>query len=236
MLLDRNRDRRSSMALTLLIRAVQFGSAYTMLNWGRRIQSNKPTSKATEQEETDIKMKEGQSSNWETKLFKIVPTLAPSLLLVLCAMTNVYALLIDPDCLTGSYYRFLNGIADLPGTIGPEWETFMDAFRARLSVLEAAVPNYPTRAFIRIPAGTSTNEFVATHFSRELAESTVPKHIHHSYQLCALLHPTLSCTGNATTVAMGSMGRAIKMYAIFYGVSASQVNLCGPMTLPALKT
>ncbi|KAG0330946.1 hypothetical protein BG000_011338 [Podila horticola] len=133
-------------------------------------------------------------------------------------MTNVYALLIDPDCLTGSYYRFLNGIADLPGTIGPEWETFMDAFRARLNVLEATVPNHPTRAFIRMPAGTSTSEFVATHFSRELAESTVPKHIHHSYQLCALLHPTLSCTGNATTVAMGSMGRAIKMYAIFYGV------------------
>ncbi|KAF8930390.1 hypothetical protein BGZ52_001134 [Haplosporangium bisporale] len=131
-------------------------------------------------------------------------------------MTNIYALLIDPDCLTGSYYRFLNGIADLRGTIGPEWETMMGAFRTRLAVLEATAPSHPTREFIRLSVGTSSHEFVSTHFSKELA-ATVPKHIH-SYQLCALLHPKLSCTGNATTVAMGSMRRAIKMYAVFYGV------------------
>ncbi|KAG0350366.1 hypothetical protein BG005_010109 [Podila minutissima] len=206
------------MALTLLIRAVQFGSAYTMFNWGQRIQSNK-TSQVTEQENNDNKKKqEMRPSNWEAKLIKLMPTLAPSLLLALSAMTNVYALVIDPDCLTGSYYKFLSGIADLPGTMGPEWETYMDAFRTRLGMLEATVPSHPTREFIRMPAGTSTHEFVAKHFSTELAESTVPKHIHHSYQLCALLHPRLSCTRNATTVALGSMGRAIKMYTIFYGV------------------
>lgn len=213
------------MALTLLIRAVQFGSAYTMFNWGQRIQSNK-TSQVTEQENNDNKKKqEMRPSNWEANLIKLMPTLAPSLLLALSAMTNVYALVIDPDCLTGSYYKFLSGIADLPGTMGPEWETYMDAFRTRLGMLEATVPSHPTREFIRMPAGTSTHEFVAKHFSTELAESTVPKHIHHSYQLCALLHPRLSCTRNATTVALGSMGRAIKMYTIFYGVSA-QILFC----------
>jgi len=207
------------MALTLLIRAVQFGSAYTMLNWGQRIHSKPPKTKEQEQEIDKMKKKEGPS-NWEQKLFKLVPTLAPSLLLVLSAMTNIYALLIDPDCLTGSYYRFLNGIADLQGTIGPEWETMMGAFRTRLAVLEVTAPSHPTREFIRLPVGTSTHEFVATHLSKDLA-ATVPKHIHHSYQLCALLHPKLSCTGNVMAVAMGSMGRAIKMYAIFYGVSAT---------------
>lgn len=214
------------MALTLLIRAVQFGSAYTMLNWGGRIHSKPLKTKEQEQEDDKKKKKEGPS-NWEQKLFKLVPMLAPSLLLVLSAMTNIYALLIDPDCLTGSYYRFLNGIADLQGTIGPEWEAMMGAFRTRLAVLEATAPSHLTREFIRLPVGTCTHEFVATHLSKELA-ATVPKHIHHSYQLCALLHPKLSCTGNATAVAMGSMGRAIKMYAIFYGVSATMFKYqCG---------
>ncbi|KAF9204866.1 hypothetical protein BGZ59_000818 [Podila verticillata] len=215
-LLDRNKDRRSSMALTLFVRAVQFGLASAMLNRSQRIHNKPLKTREREQEDDEKKKKEG-SSNWEQKMFKLVPTLAPSLLLVLSAMTNIYALLIDPDCLTGSYYRFLNGIADLRGTIGPEWETMMGAFRTRLAVLEATAPSHPTREFIRLSVGTSSHEFVSTHFSKELA-ATVPKHIHHSYQLCALLHPKLSCTGNATTVAMRSMRRAIKMYAVFYGV------------------
>ncbi|KAF9288760.1 hypothetical protein BGZ74_000863, partial [Mortierella antarctica] len=84
-LLDRNRDRRGSMARTFFIRAIHFGSALTMVKWTQRIQLHEDA-KAGQFKGSDSILVlrppfDKTKAEWEKKLAQVLPTLAPLLLL-----------------------------------------------------------------------------------------------------------------------------------------------------------
>ncbi|KAF9203568.1 hypothetical protein BGZ59_001539 [Podila verticillata] len=216
-LLDRNRDRRASITRTLFIRAIHFGSALAMLQWTQRIQL-KEDIKAVQPKETDSMLVLRQPLNnaafeREKKLAQIMPTVAPILLLSVATTINIYALFLEPDCMESSYYKFLINISRFPDAVGTNWRQWMELMRTRFGVLEQS----PAEDCV-IPLGVSTREALAPHLARELVEAVVPAGMRHEYQLCAVLHPNMSCTGNTWAVATGAMTQAGKMYALLYGV------------------
>ncbi|KAG0330950.1 hypothetical protein BG000_011342 [Podila horticola] len=216
-LLDRNRNRRGSLARTLFIRAIHFGSALTMVKWTQRIQLHEDA-EAGQFTESDSMLVhrpplDKAKADWEKKLVRVLPMLAPLLLLSVASMTNIYALFLEPDCIEGAYYRFLVNISCYPDAVGSTWPTWLGLLASRFKELEEA----PAKLCV-IPTGTSTQQVLSTHLSRELIEAVVPKDMHHSYQMCAVQHPTMSCTGNTLAVATGAATKAAKSYAILYGV------------------
>ncbi|KAG0097426.1 hypothetical protein BGZ93_002732 [Podila epicladia] len=218
-LLDRNRDRRGSMTRTLFIRAIHFGSALTMVKWTQRIQFHEDA-KARQFKKSDSMLVhrpplDKGKAEWEKKLAHILPTLAPLLLLSVASMTNIYALFLEPDCIDGTYYKFLTNMSCYPDAVGPTWRTWLVSLVSRFKELEQA----PAELCV-IPSGISTQQALSTHLSMELIEAVVPKGMCHSYQMCAVQHPTMTCTGNTWAVATGAMTKAAKSYAILYGVVA----------------
>ncbi|KAG0330949.1 hypothetical protein BG000_011341 [Podila horticola] len=101
-LLDRNRDRRESMARTLVLRAIHFGSALVMVKWTQRIQLQDDAKaiqpKKSESTLVNRPLLSETKLAWEKKLIQVLPTLAPLLLLAVTTMTNIYALFLEPDC------------------------------------------------------------------------------------------------------------------------------------------
>lgn len=223
-LLDRNRDRRASMTRTLFIRAIHFGSALAMVQWTQRIQLQEGI-KDVQPKETDSMLVFRQPFNnaafeREKKLVQIMPTVAPLLLLSVASMTNIYALFLEPDCVESSYYKFLVNISCFPDAVGTNCWPWLELLRTRFRVLEQS----PAEDCV-IPPGVSTREVLMPHLARELVEAVVPAGMRHEYQLCAVLHPSTSCTGNTLAVATGAMTKAVKMYALLYGVrKAGKMN------------
>ncbi|KAF8948160.1 hypothetical protein BGZ52_007148, partial [Haplosporangium bisporale] len=205
-------DRRASITRTLFIRAIHFGSALAMVQWTQRIQLQEDI-KAVQPKETDSMLVLCQPLNnaafeREKKLAQIMPTVAPILLLSVATTINIYALFLEPDCMESSYYKFLINISRFPDAVGTNWRQWMELMRTRFGVLEQS----PAEDWV------STREALAPHLARELVEAVVPAGMRHEYQLCAVLHPNMSCTGNTWAVATGAMTQAGKMYALLYGV------------------
>ncbi|KAG0032575.1 hypothetical protein BGZ81_010625 [Podila clonocystis] len=216
-LLDRNKDRRASMARTLFLRAIHFGSALTMVKWSQRVQvqENAKTPQATERESMPAQSAplDELKSTWEKKLIQILPTLAPLLLLSVSTMTNIYALFLEPDCVESVYYRFLLNMSCFTDAVGPTWRSWLALLESRFKELEQA----PAELCV-IPAGVSTRQALSTHLPKELIEAVVPTDISHSYQLCSVLHPTTTCMGNTWAIGTGAVTKAVKTYSILYAV------------------
>ncbi|KAF9335753.1 hypothetical protein BG006_010734 [Podila minutissima] len=206
-LLDRNRDRRGSMARTLFIRAIHFGSALTMVKWTQRIQLHEDA-KAGQFKGSDSVLRpplDKTKAEWEKKLAQVLPTLAPLLLLFVASMTNIYALFLETDCVESAYYKFLINMSCFPDAVGPTWRPWLVFLEKRFWELEQAPAE-----LCMIPTGTSTRQVLSTHLPKEFVEAVVPRDIRHSYQLCAVLHPTMTCTGNTWAVATGVVRKAAK--------------------------
>ncbi|KAF9314842.1 hypothetical protein BG003_003754 [Podila horticola] len=216
-LLDRNRDRRESMARTLFLRAIHFGSALVMIKWTQRIQLQDDTKaiqpKKSESTLVNRPLLSETKLAWEEKFIQVLPTLAPLLLLAVSTMTNIYALFLEPDCVESAYYKFLLNMSCFTDAVGPTWRPWLGLLESRFKELEHAPAE-----LCMIPTGTSTRQVLSTHLPKELVEAVVPSEISHSYQLCAVLHPATSCMGNTWAIGTGAVTKAVKTYSLLYAV------------------
>ncbi|KAG0015058.1 hypothetical protein BGZ81_000121, partial [Podila clonocystis] len=216
-LLDRNRIRRGSMARTLFIRAIHFGSALIMVKWTQRIQLQENTKSAQPIESDSMLVLrpplDKAKAEWEKKLSQLLPTLAPLLLMYVASITNIYALFLEPDCIEGTYYKFLVNMSCYPDAVGSTWRTWLGVMASRFKELEQG----PAELSV-VPAGIDTHQVLSTHLSKELIDAVVPRDMCHPYQMCAVQHPTMSCTGNTWAVATGAATKAARSYAILYGI------------------
>src|SRR5690606_32413943 len=136
----------------------------------------------------------------------------------LTALVNMYACVIEPDTMGSSYYKFVMEHTGLPGKFGPMFAPLMKTFQEQFCHLRDGLPGYEN---IIIPDGMTSRDFIAKNVSPNIA-TIFPKNLHHDYQCCALLHPSLSCTNNALDIMTGEFARAVKMYGTLNLVSTHQ--------------
>ncbi|KAF9272626.1 hypothetical protein BGZ74_005164, partial [Mortierella antarctica] len=128
-------------------------------------------------------------------------------------MTNIHAPFLKTNCVESAYYKFLIDMSCFPDAVGPTWRPWLVLLEKRFWELEQAPAE-----LCMIPSGTSTCQALSTHLPKELVEAVVPRDIRHSYQLCAVLHPTTSCMGNTWAISTGVVTKAVKTYSLLYAV------------------
>ncbi|KAH7052685.1 hypothetical protein BKA57DRAFT_533865 [Linnemannia elongata] len=212
MWIDKNKIRRKALALYLLTRSIQFGSSYSMKKWAeyreakRLIQHHVLHATTLQSSEKNLAL--DTKAGWDDILAKIMSSSAGAVLMSSSAAVNLYACMVEPDAMPQSYWRFIMHHTGLPQKFGPMLKPLLDVFASQLFVLNALPPGVEN---ITIPAGVTSREFIST-LSPSVA-TVFPNHVHHEYQLCALMHPLTPCTGHFKDVLAGEFDRALRMYA-----------------------
>ncbi|KAF9153519.1 hypothetical protein BG015_003254 [Linnemannia schmuckeri] len=212
MWIDKNKIRRKALALYLLTRSIQFGSSYSMKKWAEHREAKKSNQGLALQDR--ILQSSGKEyaldtkTGWDNILAKVMSSSAGAVLMSSSAAVNLYACMVEPDAMPQSYWRFIMHHTGLPQKFGPMLKPLLDVFASQLFVLRALPPGVEN---IMIPAGVTSREFVST-LSPSVA-TVFPSHVHHEYQLCALMHPLTPCAGHFKDVLTGEFDRAIRMYA-----------------------
>ncbi|KAG0294231.1 hypothetical protein BGZ96_001534 [Linnemannia gamsii] len=210
MSLDKNKTRRKALALYLFARSIQFGASYSMKKWAEHREAKKSIQRFTLQDTLQSSEKEhalATKSGWDDILAKVMSSSAGAVLMSSSAAVNFYASILEPDAMPQSYWRFLMHHTGLPQKFGPMLRPLLDVFGSQLSVLKTLPPGVGN---ITIPAGVASRDFISN-ISPSVA-TLFPNHVHHEYQLCALMHPLTPCTGHLTDILTGEFGRALKMY------------------------
>ncbi|KAF9145735.1 hypothetical protein BGX30_007047 [Mortierella sp. GBA39] len=211
MWIDKNKIRRKALALYLFTRSIQFGSSYSMKKWAEHREAKKSTQHLALQNAVHSSGKEHAlitQSGWDDILAKVMSSSAGAALMSSSAAINLYACMVEPDAMSQSYWRFIMHHTGLPQKFGPMLKPLLDVFASQLFVLDALPPGVEG---ITIPAGVTSREFIST-LSPSVA-TVFPSHVHHEYQLCALMHPLTPCTGHLKDVLAGEFDRAFRMYA-----------------------
>ncbi|KAF9321998.1 hypothetical protein BGZ91_004428 [Linnemannia elongata] len=185
---------------------------YSMKKWAeyreakRLIQRHVLQATTLQSSEKDLAL--DTKAGWDDILAKIMSSSAGAVLMSSSAAVNLYACMVEPDAMPQSYWRFIMHHTGLPQKFGPMLKPLLDVFASQLFVLNALPPGVEN---ITIPAGVTSKEFIST-LSPSVA-TVFPNHVHHEYQLCALMHPLTPCTGHFKDVLAGEFDRALRMYA-----------------------
>lgn len=219
MWIDKNKIRRKALALYLLTRSIQFGSSYSMKKWAEYREAKNSIHRHVLQDTTfqssGKKLALDTKAGWDDILAKVMSSSAGAVLMSSSAAINLYACMVEPDTMSQSYWRFIMHHTGLPQKFGPMLKPLLDVFASQLFVLNAFPPGVEN---ITIPAGVTSREFIST-LSPSVA-TVFPSHVHHEYQLCALMHPLTPCTGHLKDVLVGEFERALRMYAPLNFVSS----------------
>lgn len=211
MSLDKNKTRRKALALYFFTRSIQFGASYSMKKWAEHREFKRSIQRLALQDTLQSSGKEhalATKSGWDDILAKVISSSAGVVLMSSSAAVNLYACILEPDAMPQSYWRFVMHQTGLPQKFGPMLRPLLDVFGSQLSMLKTLPPGIEN---ITIPAGVASRDFVSN-ISPSVA-TLFPSHVHHEYQLCALMHPLTPCTGHLTDILTGEFGRALKMYA-----------------------
>ncbi|KAF8936010.1 hypothetical protein EDD21DRAFT_375389 [Dissophora ornata] len=211
LLLDNNKSRRTALTLYLFTRSLQFGSSYAMKKWAEQRDAKRAVNRQALRNNADYPgqtQKLVTKNGWDDVLAKVLSASAATILMSLTASVNLYSCVIEPDAMPKSYWNFIMQHSGLPQKFGPMFPSLVDTFRSQYHILKELPGGME---YIGIPAGISSKDFVAENISPNIA-TLIPSHLHHDFQLCALLHPLTPCTGHALDVLTGEFGRAVKMY------------------------
>lgn len=216
--LDRNKSRRIALTLYLLTRSLQFASSYGMKKWAEHREIKNAETRLALRDEVESSGKKHilvTGTAWDDIMAKVLSSSAASAIMSLTAAVNLYAVVIEPDALPKSYYNFLMQHSGIPQKFGAMFPHLLDTFRSQFDLLRKG----PAGAdHIMIPAGMCSKDFVADNISPNIA-TLFPSHVHHDYQMCALLHPLYDCNNHAVDTFTGEFGRALKMYGTLNFVS-----------------
>ncbi|KAF9100730.1 hypothetical protein BGX27_000269 [Mortierella sp. AM989] len=210
LLLDKNKSRRTALTLYLFTRSIQFGSSLLMKKWAEHRDANRAANRQALRNTVKLGQKEELASErrWDDILAKIMSSSAATVVMSLTASINLYSCFIEPSAVRKSYWNFIMQHSGLPQKFGPMFPPMVDTFRSQFNVLKEMPRG---NEYISIPAGVSSKDFVAQNISPNIA-TLIPSHLHHDYQLCALLHPLTPCSGHAMDVFTGEFARAARMY------------------------
>lgn len=212
MWIDKNKIRRKALALYLLTRSIQFGSSYSMKKWAEHREARRSIQRHVLQDtglqSSGKELALDTKAGWDDILAKVMSSSAGAVLMSSSAAINLYACMVEPDTMSQSYWRFIMHHTGLPQKFGPMLKPLLGVFASQLFVLNALPPGAEN---IAIPAGVTSREFIST-LSPSVA-TVFPSHVHHEYQLCALMHPLTPCTGHLKDVLVGEFDRALRMYA-----------------------
>ncbi|KAG9325873.1 hypothetical protein KVV02_006867 [Mortierella alpina] len=211
LLLDKNKSRRTALTLYLFTRSIQFGSSYAMKKWAEHRHAKRSVNRLALRdavESSGEKQELVTGAGWDDILAKVMSASAATVLMSMTASVNIYSCVIEPDAMPRSYWNFIMQHSGLPQKFGPMFLPLVETFRSQYAVLKELPGGME---HIGIPAGISSKEFVAENISPNIA-TLIPSHLHHDFQLCALLHPLTPCKGHALDVLTGEFGRAAKMY------------------------
>ncbi|KAF9169312.1 hypothetical protein BGX21_008511 [Mortierella sp. AD011] len=210
LLLDKNKSRRTALTLYLFTRSIQFGSSYLMKKWAEHRDANRAADRQALMNSSNRghKGKFVSERRWDDILAKIMTSSAATVVMSLTAAVNLYSCFLEPSAVRKSYWNFIMEHSGLPQKFGPMFPPMVDTFRSQFNVLKEMPRGLE---HISIPAGVPSRDFVAQNISPNIA-TLIPSHLHHEFQLCALLHPLTPCSGHAIDVLTGEFARAVKMY------------------------
>ncbi|KAF9918365.1 hypothetical protein BX616_009158 [Lobosporangium transversale] len=209
--LDKNKSRRTALTLYIFTRSIQFGSSYAMKKWAEYRDAKRSRNRLALRdavERSGEKQELITRNGWDDILAKVMTVSAATILMSLTASVNLYSCVIEPEALPRSYWNFLMQHSGLPQKFGPMFPPLMETFKAQYNILKELPGGMEN---VGIPKGISSRDFVAENMSPNIA-TLIPAHLHHDFQLCALLHPLTPCSAHALDVITGEFGRALKMY------------------------
>ncbi|KAF9946965.1 hypothetical protein BGZ65_009250, partial [Modicella reniformis] len=209
--LDNNKGRRTAITLYLFTRSLQFGSSYAMKKWAERRDAKRTIDHQAQREAVDLSGRKQElvtKNGWDDILAKVMSASGATVVMSLTASVILYSCVLEPTAMPVSYWKFIMTQSGLPQKFGPMYVPLLDIFRSQFHLLRELPRGVEN---INIPAGVSSRDFVAENISPNIA-TLFPSHVHHDFQLCALLHPLTPCTGHALDVITGEFGRAAKMY------------------------
>jgi hypothetical protein len=142
---------------------------------------------------------------WDDKLAKFLEAWAGVGVMMIASGQIIYAFLFEADTLPKSYYQFL--------LVHSGWKQDVGPMAAPLTHAIGNTVNQLTKEKnIRMPAGWTSREYIAQHFSPNIA-SIIPPKLKHNYIMCALQHPLDdSCTRSKATLFGAEFLRALKLY------------------------
>ncbi|KAF9425418.1 hypothetical protein BGZ94_007535 [Podila epigama] len=210
--LDKNKGRRTAISLYLFTRSLQFAASAAMMKWAERRQALRSSKRLAIRDGIDASGQDqamsAQVYTWEDTLAKIINSSAATVLMSLTSAVNIYALFVEPETISNSYFKFLMQHSGLPQHNGRNWPTLTAAFQANYRDLRKKGGS------IRIPSGVPSHDFVRDNISASIAQEFVPQGRMHEFQSCSLLHPQMTCTRNTLETFRWEVPQAIKMYAV----------------------
>ena len=188
---DRNKSRRQSIMLYLMVRALQFNGVYLMKTWAIKRQQDHP----------------GQTK-WDDRLANFMSRYVGVFIMSMTSGQLIYALLFYPDTLQKSYRSFLSEHAGFKTALGNKYYSMLEVYGPTVNQL-----NRNHHSTIAIPSGNTSRQYIAQYFSKELS-TRIPLNQHHKFVTCALSHPLDSgCLIDKQILCQNEILRSLKVYA-----------------------
>ena len=188
---DRNKSRRQSVMLYLLVRALQLNGGYLMKQWTIKRQRDHPG-----------------ETKWDDRLAAFVSRFAPMGLMAVVTGQLTYNLVMHSETISRSYRHFLDEQLNLKAGLGDKVDHMFNLYGSTINSFNNN--NVP----IKIPTSMSSNEYMAKNISTELA-TKFPSHLHHKYVTCAFVHATNdSCLNDKMVLFPRHFVKALKLYGI----------------------
>ncbi|KAI9279401.1 hypothetical protein BC943DRAFT_344658 [Umbelopsis sp. AD052] len=212
LLIDPSKSRRQAIMLYLLTRSLQFNGAWLMKKWAAHRKKARREELLEMKDQLDLAgFQDGEKrqlvvrKKWDDKLAKFLETWAGVGVMMIASGQIIYAFLFEAETLPKSYYQFL--------LVHSGWKQDVGPMAAPLTHAIGNTVNQLTKEKnIRLPSGWTSREYIAQHFSPNIA-SVIPPKLKHNYIMCALQHPLDdSCTRSKATLFGNEFLRALKLY------------------------
>ncbi|KAI8643435.1 hypothetical protein BD408DRAFT_342439 [Parasitella parasitica] len=187
--LDRDKQRRQSIMLYLLTRALQFNGAWLMKQWAIRRKEDHPG-----------------EEKWDDHLAKYIAKFSGVGVMMIASAQIIYSFLFNNDTLPKSYFAFL--------LTHSGFKKNFDGMAARIAEAVGITVNHlvEDNVDIKIPNGNSSREFISRFVSPNIGNAINSK-MNHKYIMCAIQHPLNdSCTTDKLALFKDEFLRSLKLY------------------------